>query len=248
VNYTTKEGFYAIVTAYAREFSGNGGTLILNATVTDVHVPQGRVEAITYGTADGTVTLPVAHHISTVPISLLPRMLTPAPPQAVLDAAASLRFRGTIFVGLLVGRKTVLPASFMYFRDKSFNRITDLGQFDIDVKPAGSTILVAEVMAQPTDPIWNDDAAVVAGVIGDLVAEGLLTETDVVERHTFKTPFAYPIYSLGYETALSTVLDAVSGYENLHTIGRQGKFAYINTHVAFKMGYEVARKIDHVRQ
>ena len=85
-------------------------------------------------------------------------------------------------------------------------------------------------------------------MVRDLAAEGLLSEADVVERHTFKTPFAYPIYTIGYETALSTVLCAVADYENLHTIGRQGKFAYINTHIAFKMGYEVARKIDHVRQ
>jgi protoporphyrinogen oxidase len=248
VNYTTKAGFHSIVEAYAGEFTRNGGTLILNATVTDIHVSGRSVESVTYRTADGDVTLAVDYHISTVPISLLPQMIVPAPPRAVVEAAESLRFRGTIFVGLLVGRKTVLPASFMYFRDKSFNRITDLGHFDMDVKPAGSTILIAEVMAQPSDPIWSDDAGATSGVVRELVAEGLLSEADIVERHTFKTPFAYPIYKVGYETALSTVLDAVASYENLYTIGRQGKFAYINTHIAFKMGYEVARRIDHVRQ
>ena len=245
VNYTTKTGFHSIVDAYAQEFTRSGGTLILDATVVAINAPECRVESVTYRTAAGPTVLPVDHHISTMPISLLPQMITPAPPAAVLDAAASLKFRGTIFVGLLIGKKSVLPASFMYFRDKSFNRITDLGQFDIDVKPAGSTILIAEVMAQPSDPTWSDDAGVIAGVVRDLVAEGLLDEAEVVERHAFKTPFAYPIYSLGYETALQTVLAAVAGYAHLHTIGRQGRFAYVNTHIALKMGYEVARKIDH---
>ena len=248
VNYTTKSGFYAIMEAYAAEFTRLGGTLLLNTTVTAVHAAGMRVESVSYSTPSASATIAVDYHISTVPISLLPGMIDPPPPTPVRDAASALRFRGTIFVGLLVRHHKVLPASFMYFRDKLFNRITDLGQFDIDVQPPGSTILIAEVMAQPTDPIWNDDAAATAGVIGNLVDEGLLQEADVVERHTFKTPFAYPIYSIGYEAALSTVLKAVAGYANLHTIGRQGKFAYINTHIALKMGYELARTIDHDRQ
>lgn len=247
VNYTTKAGFYSIVEAYAQEFVRNGGTLILNARVTEIRAAAGRVESVTYQTGAERVTLAVDCHVSTVPISLLPGMISPAPAQPVLDAAASLKFRGTIFVGLLIGRKTVLPASFMYFRDKTFNRITDLGQFDIDVKPSGSTILIAEVMAQPADAIWQDDAGAVDGVVRDLVAEGLLAPADVIERHVFKAPFAYPIYSLGYEAALATVLSAVSGYDNLYSIGRQGKFAYVNTHIALKMGYEAARKIDSAR-
>ena len=247
VHYTTATGFCAIVEAFVDEFKKSGGLLILNAPVKAIQMEKGRVDSVIYETGTGPVTAQTAHHISTVPISLLPAMMTPKPPQHVLDAAAALRFRGTLFVGLLVKKSPVLPASFMYFRDKSFNRITDLGQFKVKIEPEGCTILIAEVMAQPEDPEWKNEEVTAARVKRELTAEGLLTESDVLETHVFKTEFAYPVYSLDYEAALATVLGEVSKHENLHTIGRQGRFAYINTHIAFKMGYDVARKIDDVR-
>ena len=53
----------------------------------------------------------------------------------------------------------------------------------------------------------------------------------------------YPIYRVGYEQQLATALAELEKYENVFTIGRQGRFAYINTHVAMKMGYEIARDL-----
>ena len=247
VNYTTTTGFCSIVEAFAEEFKRLGGVLILNASVKEIRRVGGRVDSVVYETKTDSVIVATDHHISTVPISLLPRMITPEPPQHVLKAASMLRFRGTMFVGLLVRKKSVLPASFMYFRDKSFNRITDLGQFNVEIKPPGSTIVIAEIMAQPEDPEWNNDQATAAEVIRELTAEELLTEADVLESHTFKTEYAYPVYGLGYEAALATVLAGLAKYENLHSIGRQGGFAYVNAHVAFKMGYDVARKIHDAR-
>ncbi|HKB16201.1 MAG TPA: hypothetical protein VKF62_09045, partial [Planctomycetota bacterium] len=39
---------------------------------------------------------------------------------------------------------------------------------------------------------------------------------------------AYPIFEVGVEEALAETLAFVEGHENLHTIGRQGRFEYIN--------------------
>jgi protoporphyrinogen oxidase len=182
--------------------------------------------------------------VSTVPISRLPAMLDPSPPASCLAAASRLRFRGITFVGLLVGRPDVLPAALMYFRDRSFNRITDLARFGVTIRPAGATILIAEITCQPGDPLWEDEAQAAAGVVRELVDEGLLRAGDVLERHVYKVAHGYPIYSVGYEGDLREALAGIAtAAVNVHTIGRQGRFAYVNTHVAMKMGYDLARRL-----
>ena len=44
----------------------------------------------------------------------------------------------------------------------------------------------------------------------------------------------------GYEKNLETLITAFDSFENCETAGRQGKFQYVNTHIAIKMGYESA--------
>jgi hypothetical protein len=51
------------------------------------------------------------------------------------------------------------------------------------------------------------------------------------------------MYTLGYEKALGTLLAAFDGVGNVETAGRQGRFQYVNTHVAMKMGYEAADRL-----
>jgi protoporphyrinogen oxidase len=132
----------------------------------------------------------------------------------------------------------------MYFRDRSFNRITDLARFGVTISPAGATILIAEITCQPGDALWEDEAQAAAGVVRELVDEGLLRAGDVLERHVFKVAHGYPIYSVGYEADLREALAGIAAAAvNVHTIGRQGRFAYVNTHVAMKMGYDLARRL-----
>jgi protoporphyrinogen oxidase len=241
-NYTTKKGFSLIADCYAEELTRLGGTLLFNAPADKLLAQDGRIHAIV--TSDGK-SFSCDEVVSTVPISLLPGLISPPPSTELLNSAAKLRYRGITFVGLLINRRKVLPASFMYFRDKCFNRITDLGQFEVEVSPAGATILIAEITCQPGEPLWNDHDLAKNQVIDELIAEGLLGASDILEAHVFQTHYGYPIYEVGYEKALKSVLSGISSkYTNLQTIGRQGKFAYINTHIAMKMGYEAARTIE----
>jgi protoporphyrinogen oxidase len=240
-HFSTPRGFSLIAECYADELRRAGGRLVLGRSVTSVHLDAGKATAVT--TDDG-VAHPCAHVVSTVPISRLPAMLHPPPAADVLAAAARLRFRAITFVGLLVARAGVLPAAFMYFRDRSFNRITDLARFGVGIEPAGATILIAEITCQPGDPLWDDERAAAAGVVRELVEEGLLREDEVLERHVFKAEHGYPIYAVGYEEDLRATLAGVArAADNVHSIGRQGRFAYVNTHVAMKMGYDLARRV-----
>ena len=70
-----------------------------------------------------------------------------------------------------------------------------------------------------------------------------LTQDQVAEMHVFRAQHAYPIYTLHYEKHLAIALQAISAMQNMETAGRQGRFAYINTHIAMKMGYEAADRL-----
>lgn len=241
--FTTRRGFSLICEALAREYVRLGGELRLGADVRRVRLRDGRCVAVEVARDGQAVTEPCEWFVSTVPINRLPDLLDPPPPAAVRAAARALGFRAIVFVGLLVARPTVLPASFLYFRDKSFNRLTDLARFRVEVAPEGATILVAEITCQPGDPPWVDGEAAAARVVDELVADELLAREDVLETHVFRAEHGYPIYRVGYEAHLAAALDGLAQIPNLSTIGRQGRFAYVNTHVALKMGYELAREL-----
>jgi protoporphyrinogen oxidase len=61
--------------------------------------------------------------------------------------------------------------------------------------------------------------------------------------HVFRAQHAYPIYNLHYEDHLARLLAFFGGLANAETAGRQGRFAYINTHIAMKMGYEAVDRL-----
>ncbi len=241
--YSTRRGFSLITDRLARDVTSRGGDLRLEARVLGLERQDRRVTQVRYQQDGQERSLACAGVVSTLPVNQLLLGLEPAPPEEVKQAAESLRFRPTVFVGLLVKRPKVLPASFMYFREHSFNRISDLAQFGIEVRPAGHTMLVAEITCEEEDRPWSDDGFALASVLKELEAEGLLRAEEVAEAHVYRSREAYPVYLLGYEEQLGRCLDYVESMANLETAGRQGRFQYVNAHVALKMGMQAAQRL-----
>ena len=119
----------------------------------------------------------------------------------------------------------------------------DLGSFHVTVTPDDHTLLVAEITCSTSHRFWIDDDYTKTTVIDDLCKENLLDLAHVKEAHVFRTRYGYPIYHLGFENDLTAVQELLGNLPNVHSIGRQGQFAYINTHIAMKMGYDLARQI-----
>jgi protoporphyrinogen oxidase len=241
--YTTRQGFSLITQRMGERVIAQGGHIELNATVTRILRNERHLHAIEY-TQDGTLKqIACRGVINTLPINEAILMTQPLPDDAIVQSARALKFRALVFVGLLVRKDKVLPSSFMYFRQHSFNRISDLAQFGFTIIPAGCTLLVAEISCDVTDRAWNDDDFAKQAVLDDLIAEKLLTREDVIEMHVFRAQHAYPIYTLRYEEHLARLLEFFGTLANAETAGRQGRFAYINTHIAMKMGYQAADRL-----
>lgn len=238
--WTTKRGFSLICERMAEDFRKKGGELRLSTRAEGVRREGNKVVAVELASGE---TLACAGVINTLAINDAARMIKPALDAKALDAASKLRFRAIVFVGLKIRRPKVLDASFMYFREHSFNRITDLAHFAFHMDPPGTTLLTAEIACDPGDPFWTDDAAAVEAVTADLVRERIIRRDEILESHVFRARQAYPVYSLGYEDALAALLGAFDSLENAETAGRQGRFQYVNTHVAMRMGAAAAESL-----
>lgn len=237
--YTTKRGFSLIAERMADEITTSGGNVFLNSKVVQIERNQNKIKKIKFiNGKNEEKSEEVDGIINTIPLNQAMMMVRPEPENRIIDAAKNLKFRALVFVGLLVNRPKVLLSSFMYFREHSFNRITDLGQFGIDIMPDKATILVAEISCSKEDKYWLDDDYAVSSAVNDLERENILSKNEIIESHVFKAEYAYPLYSLGYEKNLETLMSAFDSFENCETAGRQGKFQYVNTHIAIKMGYE----------
>lgn len=241
--YTTEKGFSLITQRMADEILARGGRIELNAQVRKIHCAHKGIQSIEYVQHDEVKRLDCRGVINTLPINETFLMMEPQPDDHVIESARALKFRALVFVGLLVNKPSVLPSSFMYFRQHSFNRISDLAQFGFHITPAGSTMLVAEISCDVNDRAWTDESFAKQAVLDDLVAEKLLTRDDVIEMHVFRAKHAYPIYTLHYEKHLAVLLDTFERLLNAETAGRQGRFQYINTHIAMKMGYQAADRL-----
>lgn len=233
--WTTKRGFSLICERMAEDLARKGGTLRLGAKATVIVREGASVTAVE--TTGGRIEC--SGLISTLALGDASAMVTPA-----IDAAAArrLKFRSIVFVGLKVRRPKVLRASFMYFREHSFNRLTDLSHFSFDLEP-GTTLLIAEITCSPEDALWTDDAAAKEAALADLVREGIVTRAEIAESHVYRARHGYPVYSLGYEDDLAKALAAFEALGNARTAGRQGRFQYVNTHVAMRMGRAAAESL-----
>jgi protoporphyrinogen oxidase len=241
--YTTRSGFSLITQRMAERLAERGGEVLLDTRVTRIWRQGDRITAVEICGPGGARRIACAGVINTLPLTEAARMIAPPLEPEVLAAADQLKFRALVFVGVVVRRPRALPSSFMYFREHSFNRISDLSQFGFAIEPPGHTVLVAEISCGKDDRYWTDDAFSKQAVLDDLLREDLIQRQEVAEMHVFRAEHAYPIYALHYEGHRQKLLDALDDTANLETAGRQGRFAYINTHIAMKMGYEAADRL-----
>ncbi|MBI3939874.1 MAG: FAD-dependent oxidoreductase [Acidobacteria bacterium] len=241
--YTTREGFSLITRRMADRVARSGGEVLLETEVTGIEQQGLRVCGITVRRGDRISMLPCEAVVNTLPINEAALAFRPSLGLQVERSARELRFRAIVFVGIQAARPKVLPATFMYFREHSFNRITDLAHFGFAIRPPGTTLLIAEVTCDSSDRLWTDEALAKEAVAADLLREQILRREEILKMHVFRSRHAYPMYTMGYEKALKTLLEAFSALDNFETAGRQGRFQYVNTHVAMKMGYEAADRL-----
>ena len=72
----------------------------------------------------------------------------------------------------------------------------------------------------------------------DLAVYTSLRGHDVEELFVLKKPHAYPLYRLGYRDHLDRVLHFIQGIPTIRTLGRNGKFQYMDVDECMNQAFE----------
>jgi protoporphyrinogen oxidase len=248
--YFPRGGFCQISEAYADAARRAGAELLLGWRVTAITRTArassngpGGAWCVTAECEDAARTLGADHVWSTLPITQLARLTSPAPSADVLAAAGALDYRAMLLIYLTipVPRFTEFDAHYFPEAAVAITRLSEPKNYAALDEPLGSTTLCAELPCAFDDEHWRmDDAALAALVAADLARAGLPLPEPPATVHVRRLRFAYPIYRRRYEDAFARLDRWAESQPGLLTFGRQGLFAHDNTHHALRMAYAAA--------
>lgn len=186
--------------------------------------------------------------ISTLPVTLMIKMLEPAAPKEILDTINELKFRHIKLVIFTLNKPAVNRAATMYFPGKQylFTRCYEPRNRSKFMSPEGKTSLVAEIPFALSDKVdkMSDDELINETKKG-LLSTKLFSENEILEAHILTIPFAYPVLIKGFEEKFMKVFEFLSQFENLYITGRSGRFEYSWVHNMMRWGKEIA---DDIKQ
>ena len=240
--YYPRRGFGQISSALAATAESLGARFLMDTSVVGLQAPGGRGEPWRVETESpaGRHTTSADDVWSTVPITLLARLIRPEPPPALIEAAGNIDFRAMILIYLQLDVDQFTPIDAHYFPEGNIaiTRLSEPKNYAASSEPRGTTILCAELPCDPTDAVWSmSDAQLAERVSDDLRTASLPLQRSPIAVHVRRLRHAYPIYLRGYETPFGALDDWISRQPGLLTFGRQGLFAHDNTHHALFMAY-----------
>jgi protoporphyrinogen oxidase len=238
--YYPRKGFGQITQGLHDSAVAKGATVVLGADVTGINCKNGRAHSVRYE-KDGQVHERNVDAIwSTLPISMLVKMIQPAAPAHVLDAANKIRFRGMILIYLVLEQDQFSEYDAHYFPELSIpiSRMSEPKNYSASREPRGRTVLCAELPSDPDRPEWKmTDAELGKQMCQWLEGVGLQVKAPVKLTMTRKLKHAYPVYDRNYESHFKAMDSWLAGISGLLTFGRQGLFAHDNTHHAMTMAF-----------
>ena len=249
--------------------ASSANQVLTNTLVTGIDVEGDRVTGVRYrtvpSTADGGqlcmlvsgtegIVDPYAGRRGTEQRIACDRVVNTAPLPALIDllgdavspeakaAARYLRFRALTIVGLRVKRAHALPAQSIYFQDKTFNRLSETRNYGgSEICAPDETVLLCDITCDVNDKIWNADPDELGRICArELEQEGFIKTSELAESVVLRSTFGYPVYMVGYERAVDTLMTELMRFPGLVTGGRQGLYKYVDMDIASEMGLAMA--------
>jgi len=155
--YYPRRGFGTISNRLQEAAARHGAAFVLGAQVRGIELEDRRVSAVSYERNGETRRLEVDCIWSTLPITLLIQMISPPPPQAVLEAARRIRFRGMILVYMVLEQAQFTEYDAHYFPELTvpISRLSEPKNYSASLEPPDCTVLCAELPADPGDEYWG---------------------------------------------------------------------------------------------
>jgi protoporphyrinogen oxidase len=199
------------------------------------HVSHNGERLLSFSTEQGQRHEP-EQLISTLPLTVLMKLLDPAPPAELQEALQSIQFRHIRLVAVALDRPSFSDNASLYFPDRKFGftRLYESKNRSAALAPAHQTCITLEYPCFTEDAAWKQsDEALIADTIQTLSAEGLLDPAEVMDAQTHRIPYAYPVLTHQAKSALQQARNWLNRFENLHLIGRSATFRYLHIHDLF---------------
>ena len=248
----------------ARIMRSGGGTLTLNAYISEISCTDNQVKGIYV-----QKTTPVADHIATnAPHSQsADRTFIPydyvvssgnfsdlvssigALPDDIRGLTSDLKYRNTLLVYLKInpGSQDLPPDNWLYIHspDVRSGRMCDMANWSaVMQKGQKEHVVCFEYWANNDDEIWNmPDDQLVEMARADAIATGIFTPESILDGAVHRVHRSYPVYTDGYASRLKEIIGHVDAINGLHFIGRNGSFKYNNMDHSVLMGILAAKKI-----
>ncbi|MCK4235768.1 MAG: FAD-dependent oxidoreductase, partial [Candidatus Krumholzibacteria bacterium] len=242
--YYPREGLMIFFNCLKETIIENNGIIHLNSKIGNLQIIDNKARTISFE-SDGIIqSVDCDYVISTIPINELIMTLTPNVEESIYSVANSLRFRALIFVNLLVERDEVFEAQWIYFRNSTFNRVSEMNKFSREIVPEGKSALVAEITCNKGDEIWDaDEGDLCERVIKELEEEGIISRDEIIDAFVTRKEHGYPVADLDFERNRKELYDYVNSIDNVFVTGRQGLFRYLQMDHCMKLGYSIADQI-----
>ena len=233
-----RNGFGQISQSIAEQAQGFGVKLQLNSMVRKIEL--GEKHIVTFETNGGSESIEVDYVWSTIPLTVLAKIVEPSAPAEVIEASRKISYRAMVLIYIVLNQTqwTEFDAHYFPEADIKLSRLSEPKNYSASSEPADRTVLCGELPCTVNDEIWNSSDAELAEVVRDAVARcGLPIGSEILEVKTKRLPFAYPIYKEGFEQYFKLQDEWASNLKRVLTFGRQGLFAHDNTHHALAMAY-----------
>lgn len=170
--------------------------------------------------------------ISTMPITELILHLHPKPPEEVINAAQSLRYRSLLTVNLLLNRKEKLPDTWIYIHDPQIKmgRIQFFANWSPFMVPDENHSSVGlEYFCSEGDSLWSASEKDLLDLgKKEVEALGLVKQEEIIDGFIIKMAKCYPVYDRTFQKNLSIIQNYLIQFDNLQLCGRYGLFKYNN--------------------
>jgi protoporphyrinogen oxidase len=205
----------------------------LNTEVVEIEREDFRVNSITIKQEGEIKKVTGDNFISSMPVSLLLKKLNPAPPEEVLQAASSLKYRDFLIVSLIVDQPDLFPDNWLYIHSPEFQvgRIQNFKNWSPDMVPdADKSCLGMEYFCSEGDELWEmSDSKLIELASQEIIRLGLgVNPGDVKDGCVIRQYKAYPVYDGEYRKHLKVIQKYFRKFENLQTVGRNGMHRYNN--------------------
>ncbi len=231
------------VAARVREL---GGAVRLDTKVTGIDCDRDMVRSVNVKVGGSPSKVYCDWLISTLPITKVAGMLKPDPSLEFLKKVRTLKYRAMVVMYIIVRKDQVSPYQWVYYSsdDIFFNRLSEFKNLTPKLMPQGKTVLCLETTCFEGDDVWNaPEERVYNECLRGLQRLGLVSKGEVEDHFLVKLPFAYPIADLEYERNFPDIVEYLSGYSNLLSVGRQGSFAYLNMDQSMEEGFSAAATV-----